>query len=121
VLDGLDSHLPQGVLTQTGARVMISAAPFFVLAVFFSWQALMRVENVPPVSCCAAVYDRVLSDSSEFAAMQSLVPIALWCSLAGGAALLALAVLTIRFPNRPSGAMTAIHRDPSGASGQRLP
>jgi hypothetical protein len=56
-LDRLDSHHPEGHLIQTGARLMIGAAPFFVLAVFFSWQALMRIENVPPVSCCAAVYD----------------------------------------------------------------
>ena len=108
VLDGLDSHHPQGVLTQASARVMISAAPIFVLAVFFSWQALMRVENVPPVSCCAAVYDQVLSGSSESTAMKSLVPISLWCSLVGGVVLLALAVLRIRFPDRGSGAMPAI-------------
>ncbi len=107
VLDSLDSQLTQGVLTQAGARVMISAAPFLVLAAFFSWQALMRLENVPPVSCCAAVYDQVLSDSPEFTAGPSLVPIALWCCLAGGAALLVLAVSTIRFPDRPSGAMMA--------------
>jgi hypothetical protein len=108
VLDGLDSRHPQGVLTQTGARVMISAAPFFILAVFFSWQALMRVESVPPVSCCAAVYDQVLSGSSESAAMKSLVTLALWSSLAGGAVLMTLAALTIRFPDRGSGAIPAI-------------
>jgi hypothetical protein len=108
VLDGLDSQLPQGILTQTGARVMIGAAPFFVLAVFFSWHALMRVENVPPVSCCAAVYDRVLSNASGSTTMPLLVPIALWCSLAGGAVLLILTVRTIRFPDRSSGGIPAI-------------
>jgi hypothetical protein len=78
-----------------------------MLAVFFSWQALMRVENVPPVSCCAAVYDQVLSGSSESAAMASLVPVTLWCSLAGSAALLALAVSTIRLPDRGAGVIPA--------------
>ncbi|MCB2144981.1 MAG: hypothetical protein KQI81_00810 [Deltaproteobacteria bacterium] len=108
VLDGLDVQRPQGVLTRTGARLMISAAPFFLLAVFYSWQALMRVETVPTVSCCAAVYDRVLSGASESAALKSLAAICLWFSLAGGAALLALMVLKIRFPDRGSGAMPAI-------------
>jgi hypothetical protein len=105
VLDSLDSQRPQGVLTQTAARVMISAAPFFVLAVFFSWQALMRVDNVPPVSCCAVVYDRILNDSSDFTAMQTLVPICLWGSLAAGAALLVLAVRGIRIPDQTPGAI----------------
>jgi hypothetical protein len=108
VLDGLDAHNPQGVLTQTGARVMISAAPFFLLAVFYSWQSLIRVETVPTVSCCAAVYDRVLGGTSESAALRSLAAICLWFSLAGGAALLALMVLKIRFPDRGSGARPAV-------------
>ena len=108
VVDGLDSHLPEGVLTQVGARVMITAAPSFVLALFFSWQALMRVENVPPVSCCAVVYDQVLSGASTSTAIKWLVPASLWGSLTGGAALLALAVLTIRFPDRISGAVPVV-------------
>ncbi|MBR9985088.1 MAG: hypothetical protein KFF68_04190 [Desulfosarcina sp.] len=108
VLDGLDSHHPQGVLTQVGARVMLSAAPFLVLALFFSWQALMRVENVPPVSCCAAVYDQVLTGASESAIIKSLVAVCLGFSLAGSVALLALAVSAIRAPNRTSGVTMAI-------------
>jgi len=108
VLDGLDSHHPLGVLTQAGARVMVSAAPFFVLAVFYSWQALMQIENVAPVSCCAAVYDQVLSGASESVAKKWLVPLCLWYSLVGGGALLALAVFKIRFPDRGSGTMPAV-------------
>ena len=108
VLDGLDSHHPQGVLTQAAARVMLSAAPFFVLAVCFSWQALMRVENAPPVSCCAAVYDQVLTGASESTVIKSLVPVCLGFSLVGSAALLALAVSAIRSPHRTSGVIMAI-------------
>ncbi len=108
VLDGLDSHYPQGVLTQAGTRVMLIAAPFFVLAVFFSWQALMRVETVPPVSCCAAVYDQVLTGVSESTVIKSLVSISLGFSLIGSAALLALAVSTIRSPDRTSGIIMTI-------------
>ena len=104
-LDCLDSHHPEGRLTRAGARVMICAAPFFVLALFFSWQTLMRIENVPPVSCCAAVYDQVLDEAPGFAAMKRLGPVSLWGSLAGSATLLVLAVLAIRFPDRGSGAL----------------
>ncbi len=108
MLDGLDSHHPQGVLTQAGARLMLSAAPFFGLAVFFSWQALMRVENVPPVSCCAAVYDQVLTGASESTVIRSLVPISLGFNLVGSAALLTLAVSAIRSPDRTSGVIMTI-------------
>jgi hypothetical protein len=104
-LDRLDSHHPEGHLIQTGARLMFFAAPFFVLAVFFSWQTLMRIENVPPVSCCAAVYDRILGGAPGTAAMKGLVPVFLWASLAGCTALLVLAVQSIRRPDRGSGAM----------------
>lgn len=103
--DRLERCNPEGRLTQAGARLMISAAPFFVLAVFFSWQALMRIENVPPVSCCAAVYDQVLNDPPGSAAMKRFAAISLWGSLAGSAALLVLAGLNIRFPDRRSGAL----------------
>jgi hypothetical protein len=108
VLDGLDSQHPQGILTQVGARVMVGAAPFFVLAVCFSWQALMRVENVPPVSCCAAVYDQVLTGASESAVIKSLVPVCLGFSLVGSAALLAMAVSAIRSTDRTPGATMAV-------------
>ena len=108
VLDDLDSHHPQGVLTQPCARMMLIAAPFFVLAVFFSWQALMRVETVPPVSCCAAVYDQVLSGASDSTFLKSLVSICLRFSLIGSAALLALAVSAIRSPDRTSGVIIAL-------------
>ncbi|BBO68930.1 hypothetical protein DSCA_28600 [Desulfosarcina alkanivorans] len=104
-LDRLDSRHPQGYLTQAAARTMICAAPFLVLAVFFSWQALMRIENVTPVSCCAVVYDRVLDDASGSAAMKRLAPAFLWGSLAGSAALLILAVAGIRRPGRGAGGL----------------
>ncbi len=105
-LERLDGHHPQGVLIPTGARVMISALPFFVLAVFYSWQALVRVETIAPVSCCAAVYDQVLMEASGTAVNKWPVPILLWGSLAGSAALLVLGTLTIQHPDRGSGTLT---------------
>ncbi|MFO7715602.1 hypothetical protein [Desulfosarcina sp.] len=105
VMDRLDCQHPQGVLTQTGARVMLTAAPFLTLAIFYSWQALMQVESVPPVSCCAAVYDQILNDASGSAAMEWFSPISLWGSLAGSGALAILAAIIIRFPHRRPGAL----------------
>jgi hypothetical protein len=107
VLDGLDSRHPEGVLIQPCARMMLTAAPFLVLAVFFSWQALMRVETVPPVSCCAAVYDRVLNGAPDSAFIKSIVSICIGFSLVGGMTLLALAVSAIRSPDRTSGVIMA--------------
>jgi hypothetical protein len=108
VLDRLDNHHPEGVLTQVVARALICAVPFIAMAVFYSWQALMRVENVPPVSCCAAVYDQVLTGTSGMAAGAWLVSICLWGSLAGSAVLLALAALNIRSADHGSGALPAV-------------
>lgn len=108
VLDRLDSHQPQGVLTQANVRVMISATPFLALAIFYTWQALIRIETVPPVSCCAFVYDQVLIDTDGYAATNRFKSIFFWCSLAGGAALLVLAALKSRFPCRGPGALMAV-------------
>ncbi|MGA6925480.1 MAG: hypothetical protein WBY88_07350, partial [Desulfosarcina sp.] len=108
VLDRLDGQNPASVLTRDNARMMVSAAPFLTLALFYSWQGLMRVENVPPVNCCAAVYDQVLDAPSLSAAVKRLVPFCLWSSLVGTVALLVIAGVTIRTPHYGSGALTGI-------------
>lgn len=108
ILDRLDEHQPAGVLTRTKARVMVGAAPFIGLAMFYAWQGLMRIESVPAVSCCAAVYDRVLDVSPTSTDMKRLVSVCLWGSLAGGTALLALAMATIRHPLRESGLLAIL-------------
>lgn len=107
-IDHLDGHHPEGVLTQTAARVMVTAVPFLTLAVFYSWQALMRVENVPSVSCCAAVYDQVLKGASGSGAGKQPVSVFLWGSLTASTALLLLAALKIRFPDRGPGGLPAV-------------
>ena len=103
VLDDMNRHHPQVPLTQPATRLLITAAPFLTLAVFYSWQALMRSESVPPVSCCAAVYDQVLTSASKTATNQWIVPLFHWGSLAGSAALIVMAGLRIRFPDRGPG------------------
>lgn len=105
VLERLDSHHPQGVMTPACARVMIAALPLLALALYYSWQALMRVDSADPVSCCAAVYDQVLDGPSTSAAWRWLTPLFVHAGWAGGATLLALALLRIRIPQSGSGAL----------------
>ena len=108
VLDRLDSHHPQGVLIPANSRLLITAAPFLTLSLFYSWQALMRVETAPPVSCCAAVYDQVLSNASESEIMARLTAGSLWGSLIGGVVLPVAALwAAIRAPNRGTGMLFA--------------
>ena len=103
VMDALDDHHPDSVLVPTAARLFITAAPFIILALFYSWQALMRVDGAPPVSCCAAVYDQVLSNTAETAVTARLPSAALWISLLGSVLLPAASLVTTA---NPSGRMT---------------
>ena len=109
VMDGLDDHHPQGVLIPTGARLLITAAPFILLALVHSWQALMRIDSAPPVSCCAAVYDQILSNASESTIRVKLTSAALWISLAGSVVLpvSALVAATPRIPGLITGGIIA--------------
>jgi hypothetical protein len=108
VLDRLDRHHPQGVLIPADARLLITAAPFLALSLVYSWQALMRVEAAPFVSCCAAVYDRVLSNAAGSAIRAGLTSAALWGSLAGGVVLPVAALwAAIRDPHRNTGMLIA--------------
>ncbi len=108
VMNGLDDHHPQGVLIPTSARLLVTAAPFLALALVHSWQALMRVDGAPPVSCCAAVYDQVLDDASTSTIMARLTPAAVWGSLVGGVGLSTAALsIATRIPGRRLGATIA--------------
>lgn len=108
VLDRLDRHHPQGALIPAGARLLITATPFLTLALFYSWQALMRVETAPPVSCCAAVYDQVLSNASGSAIMSRITFASLWGSLIGSVVLPVAALwAAMRVPHRGPGMLIA--------------
>jgi hypothetical protein len=104
VLDGLNRRHTMGPLTQSASRVLITAAPFLTLAVFYSWQALMRVDTVPTVSCCAAIYDRVWHEPSDAAINHHVKMLSVWGNLLGTAVLLGMAVVRIRWPDRGSAA-----------------
>ena len=109
VLDGLNRRHPMGPLMQSAGRVLITAAPFLTLALFYSWQALMRVDTVPPVSCCAAVYDQVWQDPSDLTINHHVTTLSVWGSLLGTAALLGMAAVRIRWPDRgPAAGLVAV-------------
>jgi hypothetical protein len=108
VMDGLDHHHPQGLLIPAGARLFITAAPFIILALGHSWQGLMRIDGAPPVSCCAAVYDQVLSNASTSPIMAGFRSVSLWISLTGSAVLpVAAVVAATRIKRRLAGATIA--------------
>jgi len=104
VLDRMNRSDPEGPATRTAARMLIAAAPLLVLAVHSSWLALMHADAVPAVSCCAAVYDRILAGPAEKTAAVRFSVLAFWGHLIGGVALLGLAIRESRTPGRVPGA-----------------
>ena len=109
VLDRLNRSHPGNVATRSAGRMLITAAPLLVLAVYYSWQALMHVAAVPAVSCCAAIYDRILAAPADSAGSSRLIALAFFGHLTGGITLLVLAALAVRLPGRvPGGFITAL-------------
>ncbi len=103
-LDRIDSRHPQGVLTRQASRMVIVAAPFLALALFYAWQALMRIDAVTPVSCCAAVYDQVLGGPSP-SLPTTIVAVSPWMNLTGSAVMAVAAMAIVRCPARVNGLM----------------
>ena len=69
----------------------------------------MHVDAVPAVSCCAAIYDRILTAPADSATPSRMVALAFPGHLTSGIILLVLAALEIRFPGRvPGGLITAL-------------
>jgi len=107
VMDRLNRSHPRNAATRSAGRLLITAAPFFVLAVLYSWQALMHVDAVPAVSCCAAIYDRILTPPAGSMTPARLIPLAFPGHLLGGTILLVLAALEIRISGRVPGILMA--------------
>jgi hypothetical protein len=103
IMDRLNHYHPLGPLTQSAGRVLISVAPFLTVALLYSWQALMRVDTVSPVSCCAAIYDQVWVEPSDAMTSQHVVTLSVYSSLLSTAVLLGMAALRIRHPDRGPG------------------
>ena len=92
VLERIDQSHPQRALSGLNARVLLIAAPFLVPALFDATHALLRIEIPLPVSCCAALYDPVLSPASSQGGKGWFPSVRLWLSLAGAIVLPAAAV-----------------------------
>ena len=86
------SH-PREPAIQENARLIVAAAPLLSMSLLFSWQAVMHMDAVPTVSCCAAVYDRVLGDTLGTA--DPWIGRHLWASLSCQAILLFLSIAAI--------------------------
>ncbi|GAB6908416.1 conserved membrane hypothetical protein [Desulfosarcina cetonica] len=110
IRDGLDRDCPQGVLTDANARLLIAVLPFLCLALFHTWRAVMRIDGAPPVSCCAAVYDRVLADPAGVGMQTWQRSAALWSCLGGILLLpfLATAAARSRIPGGPVAALSLV-------------
>jgi hypothetical protein len=103
VLDGLNAATPQTVLTPYCGRLFLVAGPVILLAVMQSWQAMMQVDTVAVVDCCAAVYDRVFD--AHGAAVHGQGRQSLWMmgSLAGGFVIIVTALHQRLRPARTRG------------------
>lgn len=104
----LDGRSPETPMVRRHARILLLASPFLVLAVIGAWKALMRIDAAPPVSCCAAIYDRVLVDSARLASRAGFNAAALYLSLAGTVILPITAALALRHPRRHTGGTVAL-------------
>lgn len=107
VLERLDNTCPERPGIQHGARLLLTAAPFLTLALFHTWQALMRIDGAPTVSCCAAVYDRALISPATVQGRAWIVALGRYAGLAGTLILPAAAILAQRCPQRVPAGMVA--------------
>ncbi|MBW2455306.1 MAG: hypothetical protein JRI68_12380 [Deltaproteobacteria bacterium] len=90
VADRLNRSHPRAPLTVVGARGLLLATPFVLLAVVDTFRALWGVDLSQPVDCCAVVYDQVRPRTGAAAALLTADQ---WLAIsgAGTVALLALA------------------------------
>ena len=109
VLVRLDDASPEKSMLDLGMRLLLTVAPLLVLALVHSWQALMHIDAAPPVSCCAAVYDRVLIDANDATRQIWFSRLSRYISLAGTVFLPAGALLSLKSrPQLPAGAVAVL-------------
>jgi len=98
VADGLERKSPDGVLSQNNARLLLTASPFLLLAFFYSQRALLSVDTTDPVSCCAAVYDRVLDGTAANKIKPVIRAVSFWGSALGSMLISGGVIRAIRRP-----------------------
>lgn len=55
----LDTALKTGVLSQVNAKSILVAGPLLLLGAMDTWEAMMSLNTVVPVSCCSALLETV--------------------------------------------------------------
>ena len=102
LLDRLDSSQQGAPLTTAAARSLLLAGPVAVLAVYDTFQAILRLDVNRPVDCCTAVYGQVRSVSPSGGGPS--LPDAFWiCGLALGGIAIILAGIRLWRSSRPMG------------------
>lgn len=88
LLDRLDRSRPDSPLATQAARTLLLASPLVVLAVYDTFQAILRLDVNRPVDCCTAVYGQIRNMNSAGGGWS--VPDAYWI---GGLALGGIAII----------------------------
>jgi hypothetical protein len=104
----LERSSPQGQTIPDNARLMLIASPFLLLALFYSQRAIFSVDMADPVSCCAAVYDQVLSSGLAARVKPVVRSIAFWGSLAGSVLIAGSTIWGSRLEHRKTDAATSL-------------
>jgi hypothetical protein len=90
LLDRLDSRQQESPLATAAARGLLLAGPVAVLAVYDTFQAILRLDVNRPVDCCTAVYGQIRSVSPPGG--EPIIPDAYWI---GGLALGGIAIILV--------------------------
>jgi hypothetical protein len=103
LLDRQNRSRPDSPLATRAARTLLLASPVVVLAVYDTFQAILRLDVNRPVDCCTAVYGKIRNMDSAGGAWS--LPDAYWI---GGLALGAIAIIFVGLhlwrTSRPLGA-----------------
>jgi hypothetical protein len=62
-LEKVDRTIPESILVQANARLLLMALPMVFLSIITTFQAFSRLNIQEPVDCCAAFYDAVRSSA----------------------------------------------------------
>lgn len=103
LLDRLNRSQPESPLAKVAARSLLLASPVAVLAVYDTFQAILRLDVNRPVDCCTAVYGQIRNMDS--AGGGGSVPDAYWIwGLALGGIAIVFVGLHLWRASRPLGA-----------------
>lgn len=103
LLDRLNRSRPDSPMAAKEARTLLLASPLVVLAVYDTFQAILRLDVNRPVNCCTVVYDKVRNVDPVGSSWS--IPDAYWIGgLALGGIAIIFAGLHLWRSSRPPGA-----------------